>query len=171
MDILSQEKWSEFANQLFDRYGINCAVYEADGSIISGKPNWSNRLCPVIKGAASSLAAICAPSNQHFMAEVKNTQAAVIGECDAGFKKLAVPVIFEGQFIGAVGGCGLMAENGEIEPFIIQKTTELPEPEILKLAGETKMMSDKEGEQMAAYMTEQITKFIKTCKAEMTAAQ
>jgi ligand-binding sensor protein len=55
-----------------------------------------------------SLAAICAPGNQNFMAQARNSQKSVIGECDAGRIKIAVPIFADGSFLGAVGGCGLL---------------------------------------------------------------
>ena len=70
-DILSKEEWAAFEKELYDRFKINCTVYNTDGVGVTGKPNWCNRLCPEIKANKDSLAAICAPGNQNFMAQAE----------------------------------------------------------------------------------------------------
>ena len=92
-DILSKEEWETFEKELSDRFQINCTVYNVEGIGVTGKPNWCNKLCPEIKANKESLAAICAPGNQNFMAQARNSHKAVIGECDAGMMKIAVPII------------------------------------------------------------------------------
>jgi hypothetical protein len=47
--IQSKERWEEFEKALFDRFYINCTVYDVSGQGITGKPNWCNRLGPVEK--------------------------------------------------------------------------------------------------------------------------
>jgi hypothetical protein len=68
-DILTKDEWARFEKELFERFQINCTVYDTSGTGVTGLPNWCNRLCPEIKANKDSLAAICAPGNQHFMAQ------------------------------------------------------------------------------------------------------
>ena len=59
----------------------------------------------------------------------------MIEECDAGLIKIVVPIFVGDEFVGAAGGCGLlMAEDGEVDDFMIHKTTEMPETRIAALA-------------------------------------
>ena len=159
-DILSKEAWAAFEKELYDRFHINCTVYNPSGIGVNGKPNWCNRLCTEIKANKDSLAAICAPGNQNFMAQAKQTHKAVIGECDAGLIKVAVPIFGDGDFLGTAGGCGLMPEGGELETFMIEKTTGLSEAEILTLCEGMGSMTEEQAEEMAAYIEKRIAAFM-----------
>ena len=159
-DILSKEEWAAFEKELYDRFHINCTVYNTSGIGVTGKPNWCNRLCPEIKANKDSLAAICAPGNQNFMAQAKQTRKAVIGECDAGLIKIAVPIFGDGDFLGTAGGCGLMPEGGELETFMVEKTTGLGEAEILTLCEGMGSMSEEQAQEMAAYIEKRIAEFM-----------
>ena len=160
-DILSKEEWAAFEKELFDRFGINCTVYDASGVGVTGKPNWCNRLCPEIKANKESLAAICAPGNQNFMAQVKRTKKPVIGECDAGLIKIAVPIFFDGKFLGTAGGCGLLPEGGEVETFLIEKSIGLSEKEIAKLCVGMGSMTKGQAEEMAGFIENRIAEYVK----------
>ncbi len=159
-DILSKEEWAAFEKELFDRFQINCTVYNTSGIGVTGKPNWCNRLCPEIKANKESLAAICAPGNQNFMAQANQTQKAVIGECDAGMMKIAVPIFSEDEFLGTAGGCGLLPVGGELETFMIEKTAGLSEEEIAGLSEEMGSMTEDQAEEMAVFIEEKITAFM-----------
>ena len=159
-DILSKEEWAAFEKALFDRFQINCTVYNTDGVGVTGKPNWCNRLCPEIKGNKDSLAAICAPGNQNFMAQAKQTQKAVIDECDAGMMKIAVPIFSQDEFLGTAGGCGLLPAGGEVESFMIEKTAGLSEEEIAGLCEGMGSMTEDQAKEMAAYIEDKIAEFM-----------
>jgi ligand-binding sensor protein len=158
-EILSITEWSHFEGDVFKRFGMSCTVQDINGARITEKLRWSNRLCRKIKGDKESLAAICSPSNLYFMAEARKTETPVVGECDAGFLKLAVPIIVNGEFLGAVGGCGLLPAGGEIEPFIITKTLGLSEREIFDVCRDIRVMNKTEGRIMAEYIDHSIREF------------
>ena len=40
-DLLSKEEWATFEKELYDRFHINCTVYNTSGIGVTGKPNWS----------------------------------------------------------------------------------------------------------------------------------
>ena len=159
-DILSKEEWAAFEKELFDRFKINCTVYNTSGVGVTGKPNWCNRLCPEIKGNKNSLSAICAPGNQNFMARAEKTRKPVIDECDAGMLKIAVPIFNDDEFLGTAGGCGLIPVGGEVETFLIEKTAGLTEAEIAGLCEGIGTMSEEEAQEMAAYIQEKIEVFM-----------
>lgn len=159
-DILSKDGWAQFEKELFDRFRINSSVYDRSGTGVTGKPCWCNRLCPQIKANKDSLAAICAPGNQNFMAVAKKTRKTVIGECDAGLFKISVPIFVDGEFLGTAGGCGLLPEGEKVEAFLIAKTSGLSETEISGLCRgmgtitkqKTKAMTDFIETRLAAYV-------------------
>ena len=160
-DILTITEWARFEKELFERFHINCTVYHSSGLGVTGKPNWCNRLCPVIKANKESLAAICAPGNQYFMAQAKKSGKPVIAECDAGLLKIAVPIFVGEEFLGTAGGCGLLPEGGEIETIIIEKSTGMSTEKITDLSTDIETMPDAQAEQMAAFITERIDQFVK----------
>jgi len=155
-DILSKEEWALFEEELYDRFHINSAVYNSSGIGVTGKPHWCNRLCPKIKANKDSLAAICAPGNQHFMAQARKTHKAVIGECDAGFVKIAAPIFGNGDFLGTAGGCGLLPVGGEVETFMVEKTTGLSEEDISTLSKNINSMTENQAGQMANFIEKRI---------------
>jgi ligand-binding sensor protein len=160
-DILSKEEWAAFEKELFDRFNINCTVYNTAGIGVTGKPNWCNRLCPEIKANKESLAAICAPGNQNFMAQAEKTRKPIIAECDAGLVKIAVPIFNQDEFLGTAGGCGLLPAGGEVESFLIEKTAGLTETEITDLCEGLGTMTEDQAEEMALFIEGKITAFMK----------
>ena len=160
-DILSKEEWAAFEKELFDRFQINCTVYNTDGIGVTGKPNWCNRICPEIKANKESLAAICAPGNQNFMAQAEKTRKTIIDECDAGLVKIAVPIFNQDDFLGTAGGCGLLPVGGEVETFLIEKTAGLTEKEIAGLCEGMGTMTEDQAEEMALFIEEKISAFMK----------
>jgi len=160
-DILSREEWAQFEKELFDRFHINCTVYDASGTGVTGEPNWCNRLCPEIKSNPQSLAAICATGNQEFMAQAKQTGKSIIGECDAGLMKISVPIFVEGEFLGTAGGCGLLPEGGEVETFLIEKTLGLSEEQIADLCDDLGSMTEAEAREMADFIEERLDAYVK----------
>jgi ligand-binding sensor protein len=158
-DILSKEEWAAFEKELYDQFHINCSVYNTSGIGVTGKPNWCNRLCPQIKANEDSLAAICAPGNQNFMAQAKQTHKAVIGACDAGLMKIAVPIFSNGNFLGTAGGCGLLPQGGEVETFMIERTAGLSAEEIAALCEGMNSMTLAQAGEMADFIEERIAEY------------
>lgn len=129
-DLMPAEEWAGLENELEEKFGLKSTVYTPDGMSFTGRHVFVNSLCETIKGSPAALSTICAAASQNFIAEAGSTGRAVIGECDAGLAKVAVPVLIGGEFLGVVGGCGLLPEGGEAEEFLVQKTTGLPEERV-----------------------------------------
>ncbi len=159
-DILSKEEWKQFEDELFEKFQIFCTVYDTSGTSITGNRNWCNKLCPQIKANKDALSAICASSNQYFMAQAKQTQDAVIEECDAGLMKIAVPITVEGKFMGTAGGCGLLPDGGEVETFLIGKIMGLSEEEILAYCEDLETISQERAKEIASFIENRIRRFI-----------
>ena len=169
-DILALEDWIQFEKELHDRFNLNCTVYNTSGIGITGKPNWCNDLCPKIKANKESLAVICAAGNQNFMAQAKKTKKTVIDECDAGLLKIAVPIFIDGEFLGTAGGCGRLAAGGEVEGFIIAKTTGMGEDEIEELCRGLEPMTSDQAREVADFIEERIRQYVKAYTAKSTPA-
>jgi len=159
-ELMPLDAWRKFETELFENFFMNCTVYNTDGIGLTGKPTWCNTLCPEIKANPTSLATICAAGNQYFMAQAKKTGSAVIDECDAGLLKIAVPIIVDGTFLGTAGGCGRLPEAGEVDAFIVQKTTGLDESAVNKLCESVATITRSEAQAVADYIEKRIGEFV-----------
>jgi len=120
-DLASKEQWEELEKQIHNRSGMNSCVYNNQGNRITSYMEFANEVCPAIKSYPEGIAAICATVNQYFGATLAKTKQPLIDECDAGFVKFAVPILYKGAFLGTVGGCGHLFPDGEVETFFIEK--------------------------------------------------
>jgi ligand-binding sensor protein len=120
-NIAPLEKWEGFEKEIHTRSGMNACVYNNEGNRITSYVAFANEVCPTIKAYPEGIAAICAMVNQYFGSELAKTKKPLIDECDAGFVKFAVPILYKGEFLGTVGGCGHLLADGEVETFLIEK--------------------------------------------------
>lgn len=155
------EKWIELEKEIYNRSGLDASVFNTDGIRITGFKKWANQLCPVIKANPKGQTFICSTAHQNVAAMAAKTKKPVIEECDAGMLKLVVPIVWDDQFIGAVGGCGLLLEEeGEIETFLLGKTLDMDEDELEKLAGGIGPLSREQAEAICEYIMEQVQQII-----------
>lgn len=94
------------------------------------------------------------------MAQAKKTKMPIIGECDAGLIKIAVPIFVNGDFLGSAGGCGLLPEGGEVETFMIEKSMGLSESEIADFCEGLDSMTKEQGEEMADFIKNRIDQYV-----------
>ncbi|MBU8922494.1 MAG: PocR ligand-binding domain-containing protein, partial [Bacteroidales bacterium] len=86
--------------------------------------------------------AICAPSGQMFRQLMQTGRKPFAEECEGGMLRISVPIIHEGELVGAVGGCGLVPEDGEIEEYMIEMSTGMTGEEIAALSKEVGIASE-----------------------------
>lgn len=143
-DITSIEEWEAFEKELHERSGMNSSVYDKNGNRITSYANWANDVCPTVKSYPEGIAAICAVANQYFTTETEKTKQPVVDECDAGFVKFAVPIFYEQEFLGTVGGCGHLLPDGEVETFFIEKAIEKDDLKLEEKVDTVKKTSEEE---------------------------
>ncbi|MDI6796138.1 MAG: PocR ligand-binding domain-containing protein [Desulfatibacillaceae bacterium] len=151
-DIMPKEDWAKFEKELNARFNLDCTVYNPDGISFSGEHLFCNSLCPQIKKHPEALATICASGNQNFTAQAKASGKPVIDECDAAMVKITVPIFVGEEFLGTVGACGALPPEGEVETFLVEKTTGLDEEKILELAGDIGVLTPEGAEQITEYI-------------------
>ena len=159
-DLLSEKEWNNFVKDLHEKFGICCAVWDAEVVNVSHYENWCNRICPVIKKKPESIGAICAVAAQNFTAETKATRKPMIGECDIALAKVAAPIFVGDTFLGTAGGCGLLPENGKVEEFMIQKATGLEEEKISELVEGIATMPEPLAREFADYIAARIAEIV-----------
>lgn len=159
-DIVSSGKWHELEKEIFQRSGLNVSVFDADGSMISGYPEWANRLCPVIKDDEKGRNMICVSANNNISLIAKNSKRPVTEECDAGLLKLAVPIFSRSEFLGVVTCCGLLSEDSEVETFLINKITGIDEDKIKGLSKDIKIIGTEKISSLIQYIEKALSDLI-----------
>ena len=160
IDILPLEKWIEFEKDIHKKSGLDVNVFDTEGIRISSYKIWVNKLCPEIKANDKGHAFICAVAHMNIAAQAKNEKKAVIEECDAGLIKLVVPILVNDEFLGAVGACGLLLDDGEVDSFMINRTTEIEEEKIGSLSNEITKITTEEAQMLAVYIQKQINRIV-----------
>jgi len=159
-DILPIEAWEELEKGIYKRSGLDAYVYNADGMSITSFKKWANRLCPVIKATNKGLAFICAVANQNLANEAIQKKGPVIGECDAGLLKVAVPIFVGDEFVGVAGGCGQILDDSQVESFLVHKIADIDEVEIERLSDDIGKMTTDEVERLIQYIQGKVNRIV-----------
>lgn len=159
--IAPMESWETIENGLFELYNLQGSVFNTDGIRITKTKNWSNRLCPVIKSLDKGQSFICAVAHMNMANQAKQTKKQVIEECDAGLLKLLVPIFFKDEYLGVIGGCGLLAEGGEIDTFAINKLIDMNDDKIGLLSSDIPIITNEKAYLACEYIKKQLDKIIK----------
>ena len=160
-DIAPLKKWIELEQKINERSGLNASVFDVDGVRITNFKKWANKLCPVIKADEKGQNYICALAHQNIAARAKRSRKPVVAECDAGLMKLVVPIFLNGDFLGVAGGCGYIAGNGEVDMFMISKTTGIPEEKLMNLSDDIPVMTPQQAESHTRFIQVEIEQIIK----------
>lgn len=160
-DIATRNQWIELEQKINARSGLNAAVYDVDGLRITDFKKWANRLCPVIKADQKGQSYICALAHQNIAAQAKQTRRTVIGECDAGLMKIAVPIFLDDEFLGVAGGCGYIMGDGGVDLFMVNKTTGIASEKLIDLAADVPTMTPQQAESLARFIQDEIDRIIK----------
>jgi len=159
-DLLSKEEWKRLEEEFHLKTGLDTNAYDSEGFTFTGLKQWANKICPHIKARPESLRAVCSVAHQNLAHQARQTGQPVIEECDIGLIKICVPVVVGDQFLGAVGGCGLVMEEGEVETFLIQKLTDMDEYQVEELAAEVKKISRSRAMEVAAQLKDRVKSLI-----------
>ena len=163
-DILPIEKWIALEKDLHNRYGLDVNVFDTSGVRISDFKEWVNRLCPAIKATDKGQSFICAVAHMNIAAQAMQTRRPAIEECDAGLVKIVVPIFMDDTFLGAVGACGLLLDEGEVDTFLIDKITGIDEETAQKLAADVGTISTAGAESLAEDVTRRIASIVTAYK-------
>ena len=155
-DFCPIEKWMAFEKNIHERSGMDANVFNTDGIRITDFNEWVNRLCPAIKAIDKGQSYICAVAHMNIAAQAMQTRMPAIEECDAGLIKLVVPIFVNDEFVGAVGACGLLLEDGEVDDFLINKTTDMAEDVIQDLSQGIGAISRQKAEALATYIQQEL---------------
>jgi len=159
-DLLPLEKWKELEKEITRKSGLDANIFNIDGVRITDYKNWANRLCPAIKATDKGQSYICAVAHMNLSAQAKQTQESLVEECDAGLVKIIVPIFMKDEFLGAVGACGFLLDDGEVDSFLINMTTGIDEKDIERLSGDIETISTEKARTILSFIEEEISKII-----------
>ncbi len=159
-DMLPIDKWLELEKDIFKKSGLASNVFNVDGMRITDYKEWVNRLCPAIKADDSGQSFICAVAHMNIAGMAKESKGTFIGECDAGLLKLVVPIFVNGDFLGAVGACGLLLDDSEVDSFMINRTIGMDYEKIESLSHDIKKITSEEAEALGKYIVGRIAKIV-----------
>ena len=134
VDIMPIEKWGEFEKEINERSGLNAAVYDANGLRITDFKKWANKLCPALRATEKGQKFICAVAHQNIAARASKSRETIVAECDAGLMKFVVPIMVDDEFLGTAGGCGLLNNPGQVDAYLVHRTTDMDEEAVRNLA-------------------------------------
>ena len=159
-DIAPLTIWLTLEKKINERSGLNASVFNVDGVRITDFKRWANKLCPVIKADKKGQDYICAVAHQNIATQARRSRQPVVAECDAGLMKLVVPIFINGEFLGVAGGCGYIAGNGEIDLFMISKTTGIAEEKLMDLSDDIPVMTPQQAESHTRFIQAEIEQII-----------
>ncbi|MDH3827359.1 MAG: PocR ligand-binding domain-containing protein [Desulfobacterales bacterium] len=159
-DIAPLKKWIALEKDIHKQSGLDVNVFDTKGYRISEFKNWANRLCPEIKATDKGQSFICAPAHMNIATLAMRSKQPVIEECDAGMLKLVVPIILNDEYVGAVGACGFLLDDGEVDSFLVNKMTDINEDKVEKLAEGIDSITTEKAEILAQYIENQIARIV-----------
>ncbi|MDH4027384.1 MAG: PocR ligand-binding domain-containing protein [Nitrospirota bacterium] len=165
-DILPVEKWTELEKDIYERSGLASNVFDVEGTRITDFKVWVNRLCPVVKADDRGQSFICAVAHMNIADMARKSRGPVIETCDAGLVKLVVPVFARGEFVGAVGACGLLLGDDEVDAFMVNRTLEISEEKIEALSGDIKRITSENAAALGEYIKERIADIVSGIEKE-----
>ena len=159
-DLAPLEKWIAFEKDIHKKSGLDVNVFDTKGYRISEFKNWANRLCPEIKATDKGQSFICAPAHMNIATLAMRSKKPVIEECDAGMLKLVVPIMLNDEYVGAVGACGFLLDEGEVDSFLVNKMTDINEDRVESLAEGIDSITTEKAEILAQYIEDQIAEIV-----------
>ena len=159
-DIAPLKKWIALEKDIHKQSGLDVNVFDTKGYRISEFKNWANRLCPEIKATDKGQSFICAPAHMNIASLAMRSKQPVIEECDAGMLKLVVPIILNDEYVGAVGACGFLLDDGEVDSFLVNKMTDINEDKVEKLTEGIDSITTEKAEILAQYIENQIAEIV-----------
>jgi ligand-binding sensor protein len=166
LDLCPLDTWNTLEEQIRGRSGLNAAVFNLQGIRIIPTTQWPNRLCPEIKANPKGQSFICATAHMNIAMLARQSREPVIEECDAGMLKLVVPIFVRDEFVGAVSGCGLLLEDGEVDSYLVNKMTGIEEARVSEWTSDLAVISVSQASELAGFIQQQVAGIVAAYQAK-----
>lgn len=111
------ERWSQLAD-LHQETGLVMSLATVPGALLR-TIGQRNPLCAEIRSTPQHLTAICQTVAAAMSAELQVLRGPVADVCDAGMRRVVIPILHQGELVGQVTGCGVATEPEEPEPELL----------------------------------------------------
>ncbi len=165
-DIQPLEKWVELEKKIIEKCQVQSVTFDMEGTRITDYVKWSNRICPAIKSNEKGGPYICAVAHMNMASQAKKSSKPVVEACDAGILKIVVPIFVKDEFVGTAGGCGRLPKGGEVDTFMINKTTGIDEKEIEDLIDDIGSMTAESAQEYANFIESEIKEIVERFEAK-----
>jgi len=163
-EVIPISELKKIVEEIYNKFGFTGAVYKPDNFILVKSDKMANQLCPTIKSNQNSVV-ICSSAQQVLARNALETKKPAIGECDAGFTKFVIPIFFNDEFLGTIGGCGcLVGDKASVDTFYIAKLMGKNEEEIKALAKNISRISEEKLKEVVTFVQESILSCLKKAK-------
>lgn len=159
-DILDKDGWLKLEQDIYERSGMRTRVYNVEGIGVTGEGGFCNKLCEEIQSVPKAQTFICAVAHNNLAMMARNSQEPVIEECDAGLVKIVVPIFVGDEFVGAAGGCGKLLEDGEVDTFMVNRASDIPEERVEELSRTVETTRRGDVEDLADYIAGRIVEIV-----------
>ncbi|UCD78119.1 MAG: PocR ligand-binding domain-containing protein [Desulfobacterales bacterium] len=159
-DVAPLEKWIDLEVDIHRQSGLDVNVFNVEGYRITEFKKWANNLCPEIKATDKGQSFICAPAHMNIAAAAMRSKKPAIEECDAGLIKMVVPIVVKDEFVGAVGACGFLLDDGEVDSFLVNKMTDIDGAKVNNLSHGISTITTAKAESLSNYITARIDEII-----------
>jgi coenzyme F420 hydrogenase subunit beta len=151
-DILSPERWQEVGLDFYHRSGLTPYAFDVEGEHLTEQKKWANQLCPVIQANPEQMDKVCVQTHKAMAERARTEQKIVVGTCPVGLVNISVPIFLGEEFVGVIGGCGMLPPYGELDHEVLKKATGLESYLVNTLGGNIRAMTREEIETFARYM-------------------
>lgn len=143
-ELKNETQWREILRKIQQETGMEASLTDSEGSILLEEGD-RFPICKRIREKKEALTFICSQTNSAMLGEVKGTLKPAIEECEAGFLRIAIPIVDDGELTGQIVACGLRSED--FDPFLISKQLGISEEEAEDLAKESPLGEEEELEE------------------------
>lgn len=157
-DLVPEEELVKLQRELHDRFGLNADIMDGEGRRLFGS-TWGNDLCRAIRDDDKGFSSICATAGQMFTQLLKQGKP-FVEYCDAGMARVSVPVVVDGEVVGAVGGCGLVPADEEVDEFAVGMMSGLGDEGIAEKAKTVKSADEARLAEIQAFIAERLEKLL-----------
>lgn len=157
-DLVPEEELVKLQQELHDRFGLNADIMDGEGHRLFGS-TWGNDLCRAIRDDDKGFSSICATAGQMFTQLLKQGKP-FVEYCDAGMIRVSVPVVVDGEVVGAVGGCGLVPADEEVDEFAVGMMSGLGDEDIAEKAKTVKSADEARLAEIQAFIAERLEKLL-----------
>ena len=159
-ETLPWEDWVRFEKGINEKTGLNSCVIDQQGVRITAYHQWATPLCSVIRGDSNGRATVCDKLGLLLDDVWAEKGGLMVSKCLAGMLVLCVPVFWQGTMIGLVGGCGMLPENGALNPVAVSKATGFGIAKIQAVSKGIGILQAREIEALGKYLTKRIEKLM-----------